>query len=139
MTPLDIPLTDTGQLIAEELSAAMTRRDIPHVTCHLLPCGHVGIVFESTLHAEALLALAVPPQGPGSLYDRACCGAVTLAELHELGVSLKSDQALAAMDAGWAWACYPEQTPTGVQWHVNVDLTVDDAAAMAVNLNAGAR
>lgn len=136
-----------ADILAEELGRAMRARGIRYNECY--PSGdEVHISFESLREAEELIRLGLPDTEPvpGSMYDRATSGCVSIAALAirhvEAGVDddepmtdAEYEEVRAVMDAGWTWQIHPNVVGNTVGWHSAVDMSVEDAQAITVHLN----
>lgn len=127
-----------ANLAAEELGHALSMRGINFRTCFGDPDGLVSLSFNGMRDTETLLALAVPgPTGPGTLYDRATGGCVSLAALAESkGEDASEDEVESILDAGWAWLIHPDMRSHVVGWHITVVMPTADANTVTARLNA---
>lgn len=140
-----------ADILAEELDEAVRRRGVRTHECYANG-GLVHLHLDGIREAEAFVSLAVtsPDRAPGSLYDRASSGCVSLSAIAESyagegGVPDSEDELSAAereavsqaMDEGWDWQVHPVMTGQRVVWHVAVELSAADAQTVIASLNAG--
>lgn len=125
-----------GNMGADELEAAMDKLGIRTVMVAYTGDGQVSVHFGTLADAEALMTLGVGGHGgPGSLYDRATSGCLTLTEMDRNGQTIDPDVVSLALMASWEWTVHPDMQVRRMGWHAAVSMTVADANQITVNLN----
>lgn len=128
---------DLADLAAEELGRAMVSAGLRFLATGFGDDGEVSIAFGSIREAEALMAVAVPANPtPGSLYDRATEGCVSLRHHHESGEPVSDEVIRSVIEASWSWRIHPEMNGRTPDWHVSVDLSAGDANEVTATLNS---
>ncbi len=121
---------------ADELGAALRRAGVPYQVC--VGEGEiVAVAFEAISGAEKLIGLIrFPSRSPGTLYDRATEGCVSLTTIPDVTPEL----ARGILRASWTWNVHPVTASGGrLGWHVAVDMPYNDALTVAASLNAAGR
>jgi hypothetical protein len=97
----------------------------------------VEMAFVSMRDAETMLTLAVPSDmRPGTVYDRASAGCVSLNEMIDHGVEPDTEDLARIQQVSWQWNVHPDIVARHVDWHVSVSVPHKDAATVAAALNA---
>lgn len=122
-----------GNIAAEELHGALNRVGVNVIDVVTDDDGDVHIYFSSIQDAEAMMTLAMYPDGPGSMYDRSTDKCVSL---NALPLDATEDQVKAVIVGGWTWHVHPHMTGRRMNWHVKVCLPTLDANQLAASLNA---
>lgn len=97
---------------------------------------YVTVTFGDLRDAEVLMAVAVPEDGPGSMYDRSTGGCKTVTEAHLAGQPVTAEEADALVAAAWLWDVHPNATARRMDWHVAVAIPVNDVIAIVAALAA---
>lgn len=127
----------------EELIYAMRRNGIRATVLEDLDDDKVTVALDGIRDAELLLTLAFDgPDAPGSMYDRATSGCVSMLESstshphrHDASDQQVAREIDALVDASWAWVMHPEMSSRRVDWHIVLVLPVADTFAVTANLN----
>lgn len=137
----DAPDWTTDEYLAsmavEELGESLARHGIGFILTAADDEHRVTVIFQGLADAEALMTLGV--QGselPGSLYDRATSGCVSMNDYANRGVEATEADIERLVDAGWNWLIHPAMNGRRMGWHVHLTLPSHDAATLVANLNA---
>jgi|SRR5687768_5460446 len=126
MTP-----TEMAHLAAEELEEVLALHGI---TTHLVEAeeDRVSVIFLAMPDAEAFLTLGINADHvPGTLYDRVSSGCVTAQNVPDIS----DEDAQTVREASWRWTVHPDMHGRRVEWHVAVDIPVEDAIYVSTRLN----
>lgn len=125
-----------ANIAAEELTNAMTQLGIGIVTSYSQTDGTVAVNFQGLADAETFMTLTLTSdETPGSLYDRATASCVTLTGYGQLENEPSREAIEDAVRAGWTWTVHPAMRGRRMDWHVMVEIPVDDAHHLTARLN----
>lgn len=129
-TPLSM-----ATLAAEELAATLAAVGL-HGESYGDDDGEVCVIFASVQDAESFMILAFQSDPfnspPGTLYDRATEGCVTMSNMAE---DVTQDELDAALKSVWKWRVHPHLIGRRMTWHARVYIPAADAVAVTASLN----
>lgn len=123
-----------SNLAADELAQAAGHHGI-ELAAFGRDDGQVSVSFRDLRDAETLVSLGVEEAGPGTAYDRATGGCVTITTAADAGGELTDEQMDAVFSSGWVWDAHPDMVGRRMGWHVSVTMSDQDANAVTANLN----
>lgn len=124
-----------AHVAADELSAALNAHGIM-IRSVVAEGLNVNVAFGALRDAETMMTLSIDSSGgPGSRYDRATSGCITLSTLDPNG-DVPLNQTEAAFRLGWEWRIHPDMRGRRMGWHATVTMPHTDANSVTATLNA---